>query len=99
MMEISQDFRDAFACSLSKRVLKERFLASGLTDIVIVCNFGNTLAATITFFSKCLKCDVDSRNGTKNAENVFYFQIIAFKLGVANSHILEQDTCHRQAMC
>ena len=71
MMEISQDFRDAFACSLSKRFLKGCFLASGLTDIVIVCNFGNTLAATITFFSKCLKCDVDSRNGTKNGENVF----------------------------
>ena len=73
MMEISQDFRDAFACSLSKRVLKGRFLASGLTDIVIVCNFGNTLAATITFFSKCLKCDVDSRNGTKNEKDLFSF--------------------------
>ena len=27
------------------------------------------------------------------------FQIIAFELGVANSHKLEQDTCHRQSMC
>ena len=29
----------------------------------------------------------------------FVFQIISFELGVANSHILERDTCHRQSMC
>ena len=30
---------------------------------------------------------------------LFSFQIIAFVLGVANSHNLEQDTCNRQSMC
>ena len=70
-MEISQVFGKALACSFSKRFLKRRFLAGGLTEIFIVCNFRNTLAVTSMFFSKCLKCDVDSRNGTKNGENVF----------------------------
>ena len=27
------------------------------------------------------------------------FQIIAFELGVANSHNLKQDICQRQSMC
>ena len=28
----------------------------------------------------------------------FVFQIVAFELGVANSHNLEQDTCPRQSI-
>ena len=91
-MEISQVFRDAFTCSLSKRVLKRRFLVSGLTKIVAVCNFGNTLGMTIIFFFKCLKLDVDSRIGIKNEKKFIVFKIIAFELGFANSHNLEQDT-------
>ena len=35
----------------------------------------------------------------KIEKNIFVFQIIAFELGVANSHNLEQDTCRRQLMC
>ena len=35
----------------------------------------------------------------KIEKNIFVFQIIAFELGVANSHNLEQDTCRRQSMC
>ena len=27
------------------------------------------------------------------------FQIMSFELGVANSHNLERDNCHRQSMC
>ena len=65
-MEISEDFIDAFTCSLSKRVLKRSFLESGLTKIFTVSNFGNTLAVTIMFFPKSLKFDVDLRNGIKN---------------------------------
>ena len=98
-METTQVFRDALTCSLSNRVLKRRFLGSGLTKILIVCNFGNTLALTIMFISKCLKFNVDSRNGTKIKKKFFVFQIIAFELGVAHSHSLEQHTCHWQSMC
>ena len=29
----------------------------------------------------------------------FVFRIIAFELGVANSHNLQQDTCHPETMC
>ena len=32
------------------------------------------------------------------SKNVFFFEIIAFELGVANSHNLEQDTCYRQTI-
>ena len=81
-MEILHDFRDDFTCSLSKRVLKRRFLESGLTKIFTVCNFGTILPMTIIFSFK-----------------MFVFQIIAFELGVGNSHNLEQDTCRRQSIC
>ena len=43
---------DAFTCFLSKRVMKRRFLESGLTKIFRVSNFGNALAMTINFFFK-----------------------------------------------
>ena len=35
----------------------------------------------------------------KTKKKFFVFQIIAFELGVANSHNLEQDTYHRQSIC
>ena len=89
----------AFTCSLSKRVLKQSFLESGLTKFFTVCNFGNTLAMTSIFFSTCLKFDVDSRNRTKNLEKVFFSKIIAFELAVANFRNLQQDTCNPQSMC
>ena len=34
----------------------------------------------------------------KIEKNYFVCQIIAFELGVANSHNTEQDTCRRQSM-
>ena len=34
----------------------------------------------------------------KIRKKIFLFQIIAFEVGVANSHNLEQDTCHRTSM-
>ena len=51
---------------------------------------------TIIFFSKCLEFDVDSRNETKNSKKIFVFKIIAFDLGVANSHNLYEHSFHRQ---
>ena len=35
----------------------------------------------------------------KIEKKFFVFQIIAFELGVTNSHNLEQDTWRRQSMC
>ena len=35
----------------------------------------------------------------KMQKKFIVFQIIAFELGVADSHNLEQDTCHRMLMC
>ena len=65
---------DVFTSWLSKRVLKRRFLGSGLSNFSTVPNFGNTLALwQSSFVSKCLKFDVDCRNGTKNWEKLFYF--------------------------
>ena len=54
-------------------VLRQRFLGSGLTKSFTVCNFENRLAMTIKFFLKCLKFDVNARNGTKNWEKGFRF--------------------------
>ena len=68
---------------------------SPLTKFLPVCNFGNTLATTIIFFWKRLMFDVDSRNETKKSKKFFIFKVIAFELGVINTHNLEQDTYHR----
>ena len=35
----------------------------------------------------------------KIKKKVFVFQITGFELGVANSGNIQQDICHRQAMC
>ena len=35
----------------------------------------------------------------KIEKNFFNFEIIAFELGVADSHPLEQDICDWQSMC
>ena len=61
---------DTLTWWLPKGVLKQRFLESDLTQSFTLFNFGNTLAMTIIFSSKCLKIDVNSRNGTKTSENV-----------------------------
>ena len=61
-------------CWLSKGVLRRCFLEIGLTKSLAVCNFRNKVALEIIFFSKCLKLDVDSRNGTKDLEKVFGFK-------------------------
>ena len=52
-------------CWLLKDVLKWRFLESGLSKSLTVCNFGNILAMTIFFFWKSFKFDVDSIKRTK----------------------------------
>ena len=52
LMEISQVFWTLSHCSLSKCVLKQRFLESGVTKIFTVSNLGNTLAMRIMFFFK-----------------------------------------------
>ena len=53
---------------MSKDLLKRRYLESGLTKILTVCNFGNTLAMTMIFFLKCLMYDEHSKKGKKNGE-------------------------------
>ena len=35
----------------------------------------------------------------KIEKKILVFQIIAFELGVADSHNLQEDTCHRMSMC
>ena len=63
---------DTFTCCLSNRDPKGCFLQGGLSKFSAVCNFGNTLAMTIIFFfTKCLKFDLDSRNGIKSLEKFF----------------------------
>ena len=49
--------------------------------MLTVCNYGNTLAVTIMFFSNYLKFDVVSRNWTKNPEKYFGFSDNCIWLG------------------
>ena len=46
-----------------------------------VLNLGNTLAMTIIFSLKCLKFNADSRNGTRNRQNVFRFWDSCISIG------------------
>ena len=50
---------------MSKGVLKRHFPEGGLTKSLRVRNYRDKVAIAIIFFSKCLKFDVDARNGTK----------------------------------
>ena len=65
---------DPLTCWLSKSVLERCFLKSCLTKSFTVCNFRNKVAMMIIFFFKCLKFDIDSRNGTKKSEQSFCFK-------------------------
>ena len=73
---------------------------SGLTKSFTVINFGNTLATTIMFFFQNVQNLMLNPEMEQRIENKFIvFHTIAFELGVANSHNLEQDTCHQGSMC
>ena len=56
-----------------KLVLKRRFLDSALAEIFTVCNSDIHQRWQTSFFPKCLKFDVDSRNWIKNWEKVYCF--------------------------
>ena len=91
---------DTFTCWLSKRVLKRRFLDSGLSKIITVPNFGYPLTMRIIIFFKIFKIWCSFQKWQKKIEKMFFvFQIMAFELGVANCGNIEQDTCQRQCMC
>ena len=64
---------NAYTCCLSKRVLKRRFLESGLTKTFTVSSFGNTLAMRIIPFFKMFKiwCRFQKWN-TKMSRNVSF---------------------------
>ena len=65
----------SLTCWLSKEFLKQCFLKSGLTKCFTVWNFRNKVAMMIIFFfPKCLKFDVDSRNGIRKSEEVSGFK-------------------------
>ena len=93
-------YKSLGTCWLSKGVRKRCFLESGLTKSLTVYNFRNKVAIRSTFFSKCLKFDVDSRNGKKkNQEKFVVLKITAFESGMKKSHKPEQDTSHWQTIC
>ena len=72
-----EDFRrvwDPLTCGRSKGALKRCFFESRLTKSFTVCNFRNKAGMMITFFSKCLKFDLISRDGKKKCEKVFDFK-------------------------
>ena len=64
---------DAFTCWLSRRVLKRRFLESGLTKIFKVCNFGKTLAMTMVLFFKRFKIWCKFQKCNKKCWKFFWF--------------------------
>ena len=64
---------DTLTCWLSKNVLKRSFLESGLTKILTVCNFENTLAMMITFLFKMFKIWWRFQKWNKNLRKRFAF--------------------------
>ena len=64
---------DAFTCFLSKRVLKQHFLESGLTKFFTVCNFGNTLAKVMVLLFKRVKIWCRFRKWNKKLRQSFSF--------------------------
>ena len=67
----------------------------GLTKSLEVCNFGNREGIKVdnvpnclnvdVGFAKCLKFDVDFRNGGRNAENIFHF--LGNSIGIGNHEL------------
>ena len=51
-----------------------------------------------SFFSKCLKFDVDFKNGQTNGNMVLVFQIVAFDIVPADSKYYKENTCHPEIM-
>ena len=64
---------DTFTCWLSRRVLKLRFLESGLSKIFTVPNLGNTLAMTIILFFKMFKIWRRFQKWIKKLRKMFCF--------------------------
>ena len=64
---------DASTCWLSKRVLKRRFLESGLTKIFTVCNLGKTLPKTMVLLFKRFKIRCRFQKCNKKLRKTFSF--------------------------
>ena len=83
----------AFPCWLSMTVLKQRFLESGLINIFTVPNYRKYISHDYhPFFQNVSNLIQSPEMEQKVEKKLFVFGIIAFALGVANSHNLEQDT-------
>ena len=57
-----------------KAVSETVFLKSGLTKSFTVCNFRKKKIGQSSFFLKCLKFDIDSRNGRRKLEKIVGFK-------------------------
>ena len=71
--------------------MKHCFLESCLTKSFTIYNFRNKVAMTSSFFSKCLKGDMDSRNAKKIPEKVFGLKDNSISIGARNPLNLEKD--------
>ena len=89
----------SLTCWMSKGGLKRCFLESGLTGSLTVCNFRNKIAMTIIFFSKILKCDIDSKNWLKKWERVFRLKDNCIWIGVDKFSQSRKGYCHWLSMC
>ena len=59
--------------------------------------FQKYLSYEVTFFSKCLKFNVDSKKATKSSKIYLVFLIVAFELVTVNSPYYSKNTLHRQS--
>ena len=74
-------------------VLKQRFLESGLINIFTVPNYRKYISHDYhPIFQNVSNLIQSPEMEQKVEKKLFVFGIIAFALGVANSHNLEQDT-------
>ena len=86
-------------CCLSKCSLKWDFLGIYLTTFSqsVICAMQNLWGSS--FYSKCLKFNLDFKNVAKIWEKVFFSEITETELVFLNGPYEEQDTFHRQPMC
>ena len=91
---------NTLTCSLSKGVLKQYLLDSGLTNSFTVFNFPNKVVMKIIFFLKMFKIWCIFQKWNERVRNSFFvWKIIVFESGTTNFQNPEQDIYHWQTMC
>ena len=97
---LKESFLDTLTCWVSISVLIGGFLDILVSPLFAVYTFIKKEPLRLMFFfSKYSKFYVDSRNGAKNSENIFFWNN-SIRIGcVRHLLLLRENTCHRVSVC